>query len=201
MASNFGKEKLDRTLTQLGAILDLNQTESVGLVICGGSALIALELRARTTNDVDILAGMERDGSLKNPEPLPAFLLRAAKQVARDFGLNEGWLNNQPSKEEGGLFQMGLPIGLAERLVKQEYGTRLSVYFISRLDQIHLKLYALADQEDPTHLADLRALNPSDEELEMAARWAMTHDVSEPFRGELKRLLKGLGHESVAQNI
>jgi hypothetical protein len=143
---------------------------------------------------------MDSIGALVDPEPLPAHLLEAAAQVARGLGLNENWLNNHPSEGEGGLFQMGLPIGLADRLTERVYGPRLSVYFIGRLDQIHFKL-AAADQRDPVHLADLRALNPTDEELVMAARWAMTHDVSEPFREDLRSLLKELGHESAAKNI
>ena len=63
----------------------------------------------------------------------------------------------------------------------------MTVYFIGRLDQIHFKLYAAADQRDGTHLADLRALKPTDEELETAARWAMTHDVS----GRIQNGLEG----------
>ena len=51
------------------------------------------------------------------------------------------------------------------------------------------------------HIADLHALNPTDAELEAAARWAMTHDVSESFRCVLKELLTEMNHESVAQII
>lgn len=74
-------------------------------------------------------------------------------------------------------------------------------FFIGRLDQIHFKLYAAADQRDQTHMEDLRALNPTDAELEASARWAMTHDVSEGFRWVLKELLKEMHHESVAKKI
>ena len=148
-----------------------------------------------------MVALMDVDGTLISPEPLPAFLLEAAAQVARDLGLNANWLNNGPSRDEGGLFQLGLPVGLGDRLTKQVFGPRLTVCFIGRLDQIHFKLYAAADQRDPTHMGDLRSLNPTDTELEVAARWAMTHDVSEPFREVLQQLLKEMGHDSVAQNI
>jgi hypothetical protein len=37
--------------------------------------------------------------------------------------------------------------------------------------------------------------------LEAAARWAMTHDVSEGFRWVLQELLKEMGYESAAKNI
>jgi hypothetical protein len=138
---------------------------------------------------------------LASPDPLPEFLLTAAAQVARDLGLFDNWLNNGPSRGEGGLFQMGLPAGFSGRLTAKEYGSRLTVHFIGRLDQIHFKLYAAADQRDGTHLNDLKALHPNAAELEAAARWAMTHDVSEGFRMILQELLTQLGHESIAKKI
>jgi hypothetical protein len=144
---------------------------------------------------------MNATHELFSPDPLPDFLLTAAEQVARDLGLFEGWLNNGPSRGEGGLFQMGLPAGFVGRLTEKKYGSRLAIHFIGRLDQIHFKLYAAADQRDGTHLNDLKALRPSAAELEAAARWAMTHDVSEGFKMVLKELLTQLGHESVAKNI
>ena len=201
MSEELTKETIERAFKLLSGRLDVMQSEAVGLVVCGGSALIATGLRQRTTQDADIVALMDAAGDLVSPAPLPPFLLDAAAQVARDLGLKENWLNNGPSHDEGGLFQMGLPAGFAGRLTQRVFGPRLTVYFIGRLDQIHFKLYAAADQRDPTHLDDLRALRPTDAELEAAARWAMTHDVSPGFRWVLQELLKEMGHESVAQNI
>jgi hypothetical protein len=177
------------------------QTEAVRVVICGGAALIATGLRSRTTHDADVVALVNPAGELVSPVPLPPFLLKAAEQAARDLGLLPNWLNNGPSRDEGGLFQMGLPAGFADRLTRQTFGPRLTVYFIGRLDQIHFKLYAAADQRDDTHIADLRALKPNDAELEAAARWTMTHDVSPGFRSVLQELLKEMGYASVAKNI
>lgn len=192
---------MDRAFRLLSGRLDLVQAGTVRLVVCGGSALIATGLRQRTTSDADVVALMNEAGDLVSPEPLPPFLLDAAAQVARDLGLGANWLNNGPSRDEGGLFQMGLPVGFAGRLIERVFGPLLTVYFIGRLDQIHFKLYATADQRDPTHMEDLRALRPSDGEMEAAARWIMTHDVSEGFRWVLQELLKEMGYESVAQNI
>ena len=194
-------DNIDQALSLLAGRLDLAQTDPVRLVICGGSALIAMSLRRRTTRDMDVVALLSAAQEPISPDPLPDFLLRAADQVARDLGLFEGWLNNGPSRGEGGLFQMGLPEGFVGRLTEKKYGPRLAVYFIGRLDQIHFKLYAAADQRDGTHLNDLKALHPTAEELEAAARWAMTHDVSEGFKMVLKELLTQLGHESVAERI
>ena len=86
-------------------------------------------------------------------------------------------------------------------MTEKKYGPRLAIYFIGRLDQIHFKLYAAADQRDGTHLNDLKALHLTAAELETAARWAMTHDVSEGFKMVLKELLTQIGHESVAERI
>ena len=201
MPNPISHENIDQALSLLAGRLDLAQTDPVRLVICGGSALIAMSLRRRTTRDMDVVALLSAAQEPISPDPLPDFLLRAADQVARDLGLFEGWLNNGPSRGEGGIFQMGLPEGFVGRLTEKEYGPRLAIYFIGRLDQIHFKLYAAADQRDGTHLNDLKALHPTAGELKAAARWAMTHDVSEGFKMVLKELLTQLGHESVAERI
>ena len=201
MPNPISPDNIDQALSLLAGRLDLAQTDPVRLVVCGGSALIAMSLRRRTTRDMDVVALLSAAQEPISPDPLPDFLLRAADQVARDLGLFEGWLNNGPSRGEGGLFQMGLPEGFVGRLTEKKYGPRLAVYFIGRLDQIHFKLYAAADQRDGTHLNDLKALHPTAEELEAAARWAMTHDVSEGFKMVLKELLTQLGHESVAERV
>lgn len=202
MAKKLSSEAVDGALKLLAGRLDLTAAEPVQLVVCGGSALVALGFQTRTTKDVDIVALMKQDGRLTSPDPLPEFLTKAAAQVARDLGLFEDWLNNGPSRGEGGLFQMGLPAGFTERLVGRSYGPPLTVYFIGRVDQIHFKLYAAVDQGgDPTHVADLHALKPTDAELEMAARWTMTHDISDGFKMMLQELLKQMGYESVAKNI
>ncbi|MBP1611315.1 MAG: hypothetical protein H6Q04_3550 [Acidobacteria bacterium] len=98
---------------------------------------------------MDVLALMNSSGDLISPDPLPSYLLNTAKEVARDLGLAADWLNNGPSRDAGGLFQLGLPEG----------------------------------------------------ELETAARWAMTHDVSPAFRMILKDMLRQFGYESVANRI
>lgn len=88
-----------------------------------------------------------------------------------------------------------------DRLEERAYGDRLTVCFIGRLDQIHLKLYAAVDSGEGVHLNDLLLLDPADWELEAAARWAMTHDISPGFRMILIGLLRHLGHEAVAERI
>lgn len=114
MKSAITQSNIAQTFRLLAGRLDLAQTEPVRLVVCGGSALIAMGLRQRTTRDVDVVALLDAMNELTSPDPLPEFLLTAAAQVARDLGLSDNWLNNGPSRGEGGLFQMGLPAGLQQ---------------------------------------------------------------------------------------
>ncbi len=192
-------ELLDRALALLDARLRQNGASPQGLVVCGGAALIHAGLLPRTTKDVDIIALM-KNRRLADPDPLPEELLTAAREVASVIDTDPLWLNNGPSRGEGGLFRMGLPEGLASRLERKEYGSHLTVWYIGRYDQIHFKLYAAADRGG-YHITDLQALAPTTDELVAAARWCMTHDVSAAFRGVLVSLLEKTGHAEAAQRL
>jgi len=162
------------------------------LVVIGGSALLAIGLISRPTRDVDVVALLAGQ-TLVDPRPFPAELIAARDRVARDFGLPENWLNAAPAD----LLDFGLPDGFVERLERHDYGGSLTVHFASRFDQIHFKLYAMADQGAGKHEADLRALSPTRAELLAAARWTRTHDPSEGFREQLLAALAYLGAEDV----
>jgi hypothetical protein len=178
----------DTVLAALGEQL-ASLGERYELVVVGGSGLLALGEIERSTRDVDLVAlrsGEELDGA----EPLPEPLNRAAQRVARDFDLDEGWLNGGPTD----LLDFGLPEGFLERLERRDYGGSLVVYLASRYDQIHFKLYAMVDEGGPgKHEQDLRALRPSKEELLEAARWSRGHDPSAGYRETLVRALEHLG--------
>jgi hypothetical protein len=195
----LASESLNLALESLAIRLLENNAEPVEIVVCGGSALILTRLIPRTTKDVDIVA-LCRNGVLFSPDPMPDCLVKAAKECAEDLGLPINWLNNDPSKGEGGLFQMGLPSGFSDRLHSKRYGPRLVVHCIDRLDQIHFKLYAAVDSGG-YHIEDLLELKPLSSELESAARWTMSHDVSEGFASELKKLLRKLGYENVTDRL
>lgn len=198
-ARSLDSKSLDLALSLLAIRLAENHATPVEFVICGGSALILMGIVPRTTKDVDVVA-MIRRGVLYSPDPLPDELQKASTEVAEDLGLAKNWLNNGPSKGEGGLFQMGLPAGFASRLKSKTYTSLLTVHFIDRVDQIHFKLYAAADRGG-YHIEDLRMLAPTAVELETAARWAMTHDVSDGFVMVLKDLLRKMGYASVAEKL
>ena len=51
------------------------------------------------------------------------------------------------------------------------------------------------------HVQDLFALKPSEIEMEMAANWVITQDVSEVFKALLKDFLEAHNHENVAKRI
>lgn len=160
----------------------------VDIVVCGGASLLALGQAHRLTVDIDVLAVRE-GGVLVHASPLPPALLRARDTVTRDFGLPDNWLNDGPAH----LLDFGLPEGFESRLVPRDFGA-LTVHFVDRLDQIHFKLYALVDQGPGKHERDLRALNPTREELLAAARWTRTHD---PSPGYLQVLLEALDYLGV----
>ena len=192
---NIDTHKLKEVFELLDARLQKAGMEKIELVICGGSALIATKLISRTTKDVDIVA-LLKDGQLTEPEPLPEVLVNEAKIVAENFHLPEDWLNCGPVD----LFRMGLPDEFLKRLIPEEIGPCLTTHFISRIDQIHFKLYASVDRGG-YHIEDLLALKPSKEELVQAAKWTMTHDVSEGFAIMLKELLTQLGFAYAAKQI
>jgi len=188
-------------LSALGEQLESSSGESVELLVCGGSALIFLGLAQRTTKDVDILAYVKRtnagDTSFIKATPLKEEFIAAARKVARDFNLPENWINTGPTSA----VDLGLPDRLMERVTTREFGRKLTIHFLGRYDQIHFKLYAAVDQGAGVHYEDLLTLKPTADELEQAARWSMTHDVSEGYRQILKDLLNHMGYSGVAKRL
>jgi hypothetical protein len=195
----FDSTRLDELLSALDRQISLVGGRDVGLVVCGGSALAALGLVRRTTRDVDVL-GLARTTPggivVERLERLPEPLASAALKVARDFNLPADWLNLGPAPQVG----MGLPDGFGGRVEQRRYGSRLTVYYASRYDQVHFKLYAAVDQ-DSYHVQDLALLRPTGDELLAAARWTLTQDVSSTFRDSLKEFLRTSGHSDVTQEL
>jgi hypothetical protein len=175
--------------------LILTDAPATEIVVCGGSALIATGLVPRTTQDVDIVALMKAE-VLVDSEPLPKYLIEAADRVGKVLNLPVDWLNNGPASQ----FQMGLPQGFQERLTTVIVGKKLTVHYIGRYDQIFFKTFASADRGG-YHVSDLKALNPTEEELIAAAKWCMTQDTSEAFRMILQDMFNQLGWQNVSEQI
>jgi hypothetical protein len=190
---------LDEILKALDRQIQVHDGAPLSLVICGGTALFALGLVLRTTKDVDVLGIVsKKDGQILviKINKFPKFLIEAANAVQKDFGLPDGWLNKGPTSQ----VDSGLPQGFEKRLVKKQYGDYLSIYYISRLDQIHFKLYAAVDRNG-YHVDDLRQLDPTQREIEAAARWVLTQDVSIGFKTILKDFLRKNGYDIISERI
>ena len=187
--------KLNEALQLLNEQLVLTDAPATEIVVCGGSALIATGLVPRTTQDVDIVALMKAE-VLVDSEPLPKYLIEAADRVGKVLNLPVDWLNNGPASQ----FQMGLPQRFQERLTTVIVGKKLTVHYIGRYDQIFFKTFASADRGG-YHVSDLKALNPTEEELIAAAKWCMTQDTSEAFRMILKDMFNQLGWQNVSEQI
>lgn len=184
---NVGPDTIDTILSALHEQLQERNARHE-IVAVGGSALVALGLISRGTKDVDVVA-IVKEGRLTSAKPLPDTLAAATAQVGRDLMLDEAWLNPGPTD----LLDFGLPDGFWSRVQPRRYGDFLTVDFAGRLDQVHLKLFAMADQGPGRHEADLRALKPTRDELVTAARWTRRHDPSEGFRSVLQQALHYLG--------
>jgi hypothetical protein len=192
-------EDITKYLNALSEQLALQGAQKVALVVVGGAAMSVLGLGQRTTRDIDTMAFLVTsqvgDRSLIRAE-FDDKLAGAAAAVARDFGLPEDWINPGPTDQ----LDTGLPDGFKDRLIPVRYGESLVVYYCSRLDLIHLKLYASVDVRG-RHLDALKTLNPNPDEIEAAAMWCLTQDVSEPFRDLLKSILEELGYGDIGRRL
>ncbi len=173
-------------LRHLARIYDELRGAPLEVSICGGAALNLLGYVKRVTKDIDIVS----------PEVLPPAFTEAVKITADYFGLKPDWINQGPID----LLRMGLPDGFHGRCKKLELHSNLTICIADRFDQIHFKLYASVDRGG-YHLQDLKALNPTDEELATAVRWCLTHDVSEPFKEIMKDFLVKNGWNDVAHEV
>jgi len=173
------------------------QGHYIELVVCGGTALNMLGLMGRATKDIDVVGIIEDSESQELREAdFKDWFLESAGRVAIDFDLPADWINNGPTS----MVRTGLPEGFVERLTSRRYGDNLIVHYASRLDLIHFKLYAAVDRQGQ-HIEDLRALEPSSEEMEVAALWCLAQDPSETFRGELIKLLEWMEYGDVIRRI
>ena len=195
------RKEIETIFKALSDQLEAKGRDYYEIIVCGGVALNILGFVHRITKDVDIIAFVEKNEngitSLVKASPLKPELLEAASKVQKDFNLPDNWLNAGPAS----VMDFGLPKGLMDRVETYSYGKNLVIHFLGRYDQIHFKLHAAVDQSGGKHFDDLMALNPTDRELEEAARWTMTHDPSEGYSQVLKDFLKQIGHKNVAEKL
>jgi hypothetical protein len=167
----FQADGLRQALTTLGTLLQ-DRKLTFEIVAIGGGGLLLLGLIDRPTKDLDALALIEH-GEYQLAKPMPPAFVEAIEDVARVLGLADDWLNPGPTDQ----LKHGLPVGFRERTTRHEYGA-LVVHLAARYDQICLKLYAAVDSgRQSTHVQDLIALNPTDDELRDAAVWVKEQDA------------------------
>ncbi len=198
-----GKRGIEEALKRLNAKMVYAGMEPVELVSGGGASLNLMGWVSRSTSDVDIICmaqvGAKGKVKLKPEKPLPPQFIALVAEVGRELGLKEEWLNFGPAP----LVEFGLPLGLERRLKRKSFGRCLTLHLASRLDQIHLKIYATMDPKTrlETHLGDLLDLEPTEAETQAAVDWLLTRKTSRNFRRKLKDALDRIGHEKIAERL
>jgi hypothetical protein len=190
-------QTLQQALSALAGFLEADVAAPESLVVIGGSALISLGIVSRTTQDVDIMAGVDPVRGLVDPRPMSEALIDAAEKVARELQLHPQWLNTGPADQ----VLAGLPEGFLSRLSRHDYGPCLTIFLPDRFDLIHLKLFAIMDQGLGRHVQDLQALKPTQDELLLAARWVLTQDAGEVFPQIVRNTLTSLGYGDLAARL
>lgn len=191
-----GSSEIEDALRRVGELLSY-EGHSYAIVILGGAALNLLGIVERPTSDVDILAFASDEGAKSRllhepPEPMPAPLREAIRNVARDLDLDPAWMNTGPALQ----WRAGLPPALADRVQWRGYDS-LYVGLVARYDLIFFKLFASADAPSPrsVHYRDLLALRPTPDELSSAAEWVRTQDVAPEFAAILAEVVRHARHD------
>lgn len=182
------RDTLVEALTRLGNTL-ADRELHFHVAIVGGAALLLTGQISRPTQDVDV-AAVASDGPLSSTWRLPDPLIEASRDVAATLGLEPDWLNAAAVAVIGD----DLPDGYETRLDRYRFGP-LTVSVLSRLDLMGLKLLAAFDEGPHSqHVADLRAMGSTPEELEKALRWALTRrDPDDPLVRSMVRHITSSG--------
>ena len=195
-------------LLAIGIFGLLRRRTLIGMLISGelifsGASLNLMGWVSRSTSDVDIICAARVDAKgkvkLQPDKPLAPQFTELVAEVGRELGIKQEWLNFGPAP----LVEFGLPQGLERRLKRKSFGRCLALHLVSRLDQIHLKIYATMDPKTrlETHLGDLLDLEPTEAEAQAAVDWLLSRKTSLAFRRKLKQVLDRIGHEKLAQKL
>ncbi len=178
---------LEQALNLLGQVL-LDRKQYYEVVAIGGGSLLLLGQIVRPTRDLDLIALVEF-GEFISAKPLPKLLIQAIQEVGAAMELGENWMNAEPAS----LLETGLPPGFKSRMQSRVFGG-LTIHFAGRFDQICFKLYASVDQgPESKHFADLKLLEPTEEELQEGKKWCLSQDVSEEFAKTINEALIAMG--------
>lgn len=177
---DFDKKQLDELFSALGDVLTSAGVE-VSILVVGGAALtLAGWIPPRATQDVDVLARVDKKSAgtvLEPPDTLPKAFHEATRRVARDFSISPDWINTAIEAQ----WISGLPPSAASEIQWRRYGL-LEVGLAGRQTMIDLKLFAAVDQgTESVHYQDLIALEPTEAELATARKWVETQDAAPVF--------------------
>lgn len=198
-----GFKEIEGALERLGKRMLYEYADNISLIVCGGTALNALNIASRTTKDVDVLVMVrETDNSLELQlgHVLPGPFVESIAAVGRDLGQDVDWLNMGPKNV---LEEYGVPEGMMSRLEKRDYGPCLTVYFIHRKEQVCFKMLAAADPNaEPRHMEDLKdRIEPTAEEVQAAVNWLLDRKTEWLFRDRLRYAVMELGYNDIAERI
>src|SRR5258706_3502090 len=198
------KQLLD-LLNELAYWLEFYGCESIEWVVCGGAAMALQNLNMRLTVDVDVLG--QWDSTLMEliqltdfPEKVKTCIRRVVESHPELSGFKTNWVNLGPKQ----LAAIGLPKGFAQRLTPIKFGKTLTLRLLDRVDLLPLKLYAASDEFSPRqeiHFQDLKALNPTFDELDEGINWMRSLEDFEERRTELRTVLGRLDHEDLAYYV
>lgn len=186
--SEMAADQLDEALGLLGSLLDDSKTGAISLVVAGGSALVAQKLTSRRTEDVDVIALQGGDASAY---PFPEQLKIAAAKVAEELNLQPDWLNGSMAYFIG---RHNLPEWIWWSLDNRNYGKSLTVSFIKREGLVLLKLYAALERDEARDLSDLRALQPTADEVVRHLGFILREILERPTHPKLEAILNHIGH-------
>lgn len=203
---HFSHETFDLLLHELADWMKLAGCPPVDWVVCGGAAMAMQNLQLRTTRDVDVL-GQWDSKSLTIaciedfPEDIKTCIQRVVDHHSELVGLGKNWINPGPRK----LVTFSLPEGFETRItVVKNYGDQLTLRLLGRVDLLALKLYAAADDlgvRQDVHFGDLRAMNPTFDELDSAVNWTRTLPDFEEKRLNLQDVVRRLGYDDLTYYI
>lgn len=192
-------ERLDKALKLTGELLSRKGKGEFHLIVCGGSALLALGITGRATGDVDIFASRNLDGEISRAHPLPEILIQAAREVADELDLERNWLNASASFHFPDFHS--LPQAFWRELETIDYGDCLRIGFVSRSGQILLKLYAALNREEARDFEDLRELAPDTRETSEGLEWLIRCVPGLAHPDRLPGLLIFLRHEELIEKF
>jgi len=151
------------------------RNEHRDLIVCGGGALLILDIIDRQTRDIDVIA----------PE-LDPILNEIAIEVGKEFGLESGWLNNGPAS-----LSRDLEVGWRDRVQLIFEGSHLKIHSLSNRDLLASKLFAYCDR-DEDDLSDILKMSPSVAEVESLKSWVLERDGSQYWPARVEKCFKKL---------